>query len=153
MPGYRGHLVGGAVAGAALFYFLRFYATPVLTIVWFFSVFAGSLFPDIDTKSKGQKWFYRLMIPALILLLIFKKFTLFVFFSFIVLAPLVVNHRGLFHRLWFILLIPITFVGLAFYYFPIYFNDVFYAALFFSVGAISHLILDYGFIRTFKFRW
>ncbi len=153
MPGYKGHLAGGVVVAAPMLYLLRSYLSPVLAALCFGFALAGSLFPDVDTNSKGQKWFYRLTIPFLVFLLIIKRFSLFVLFSFLAFVPLVVNHRGVFHRLWFIMLPPFGIVAVCAWYWPSWFHDVFFTALFFVVGAVSHLILDFGIRRTFKFRW
>ena len=152
MPGYRAHLVGGAVTAAPLLYLLRAHATPITAVLWLAFALAGSLFPDVDTTSKGQKWFYRLMIPALVALLMLKRFTVFIILAFMAFTPLIVNHRGVFHRLWFIVLPPLGLAGITAWYYPTHAQGAFFAALFFVVGAISHLVLDLGVRRTFKFR-
>src|SRR5438309_2217826 len=62
MPGYKGHLVGGTVAFGLLFFALVGVVVrqPSMLIAgeWLLFALAGSLFPDIDIKSKGQKYFY-----------------------------------------------------------------------------------------------
>jgi len=153
MPGYRAHIVGGVVAAAPVLYMLRSYATPATAILWLACAAAGALFPDVDTKSKGQKWFYRLVIPTLAVLLFFKKFTVFIIIAFMSFTPLIVNHRGLFHRLWFIILPPLGIAGVIAWHYPAYGKGAFLAALFFVIGSVSHLVLDIGLRRTFKFRW
>lgn len=153
MPGYRGHLIGGAVAAVPLLYLLRSHVTLITFCLWSSLALIGSLFPDIDTKSKGQKLFYRFMIPVLLILLMLKRFTAFILLSFISFTPLIVNHRGMFHRLWFIILPSLGLAGLIAWQYPTWGKDAFFAALFFVVGAVSHLVLDFGLRRTFKWRW
>jgi len=62
MPGYKGHLVGGTVAYGLLFFGLVGVVVKQPSMLtageWLLFALAGSLFPDIDIKSKGQKYFY-----------------------------------------------------------------------------------------------
>lgn len=152
MPGYRGHLVGGAVVYAPMFFIFHSYATPMVAVLWFALAIAGALFPDIDTKSKGQKWFYRIMFFVLIGLLLLRRFALFTVFSLMAGFPLIVNHRGLFHRLWFVVLVPLVVVATFDCYKVTSFDDALIASLFFIAGAVSHLVLDFGLRRTFSVR-
>ena len=57
MPGYRAHLAGGLTVYGITIYLLRSYCGSVfIAAEWMLFTLAGSLFPDIDTKSKGQKF-------------------------------------------------------------------------------------------------
>ncbi len=58
MPGYRGHLIGGTVTYLAILQMMKS-VQPSMSVVASGFVFCivGSLFPDIDIKSKGQKLF------------------------------------------------------------------------------------------------
>lgn len=152
MPGYRGHIVGGAVVYAPMLIIFHSYATPMIAVWWFALAIAGALFPDIDTKSKGQKWFYRIMFLVLIGLLLFKRFALFATFSLMATLPLIVNHRTLFHRLWFVVMVPLVAAATLDWYEVTPFNDAFVASLFFIAGAVAHLVLDFGLKRTFRMR-
>ena len=152
MPGYRAHVVGGVVAALPLLYLLRSYATPVTMVVWCACAAAGALFPDVDTKSKGQKWFYRCIIPTLMVLLLLKRLTVFIIIALMSFTPLIVNHRGLFHRLWFIVLPPLGLAGVIAWHYPRYGQGAFFAALFFAIGSVSHLVLDYGPVKMFRIK-
>lgn len=152
MPGYRIHLFAAVVVAASFIYLLRSYASSVEMISWIVFALAGALFPDVDTTSKGQKWFYSLILPTLLLLLLLKRFTSFIMLALMVFAPLVVNHRGLFHRLWFVVLPPLGIAISIAWHFPSYAKDAFFAASFFILGIISHLVLDLGIRRTFRLR-
>ena len=77
MPGYKGHLVGGAVAYGVTVYLLRSLNPTAITLVeWFVCTLAGALFPDVDTKSKGQKYFYSVLWMVHLGLFFFEKFKL-----------------------------------------------------------------------------
>ena len=61
MPGYKGHLVGGTVAGALVWsgLWLVGHAPSVPQTALLFSLLLlGALFPDVDTDSRGQHLFY-----------------------------------------------------------------------------------------------
>ena len=150
MPGYKGHIAGGIVVSIPLVYVFSSHATLFTATTWFLFSIAGALFPDVDTKSKGQKWFYRIVVPVLFLFLLIKRFLSFTVLALIAFLPLLVNHRGVFHRLWFVTLPPIAIVGFLTWYKIAYFRTASLLAVFFVAGAISHLVLDFGFSRTFK---
>lgn len=71
---------------------------------------------------------------------------------FITGAPLVVNHRGLVHQTWFVISIPLVFAAVYWWYQPSAFSEALFAALFFIVDALSHLVLDFGFGRAFMYK-
>jgi len=151
MPGYKVHLAAGAAVAAPMLYLLRFQASSfAITIVWFGCALAGSLFPDIDTTSKGQKWFYHILVLMLLGLLFLKRFVLFVIFTLMGMLPLVVNHRGLFHRFWFVVFVPLAVAFTFSWYSVLHFKDAVLAASFFIAGALSHLLLDFGPRRMFR---
>jgi hypothetical protein len=144
------HIAGGVACWLVATYCLRSHITSfsLLTILLLFAV-AGSLFPDIDIKSKGQKLFYGLMAPAYIFLFAQEQYALCFAVGLCALLPILATHRGLFHRWWFI----ITFAGLWGYasmcIFPQHAQTVSLATLFFMFGALSHLWLDFGLLKMF----
>ena len=151
MPGYRAHLLVGAAVAAPLAYVCQSQASsPTVIALWVGFALAGSLFPDIDTKSKGQKWFYRFWLAALLLLLLLKQYLLFVACALLASAPLVVNHRGLFHKSWFLILAPCLVAAAFVWYMPGSWKAVFFATLFFVAGTLSHLLLDFGPKKMFR---
>ncbi|MDR3647375.1 MAG: metal-dependent hydrolase [Candidatus Babeliales bacterium] len=152
MPNYKGHLVGGFATYIVLLFLLRSTNPSLITAAqWLVICLLGALFPDVDTKSKIQKIFYTGFVILLFFLISLNKLKLAVFLSVISLSPLVVNHRGIFHKAWFIILITVAFV-----IFTVEIklfhscSEITIPALFFTAGALSHIILDMGIKQLFK---
>ena len=143
MPGFRGHLIGGTVTYLAILQYIKFMQPSVPVIVsGFVFCIIGSLFPDIDIKSKGQKLFYSLALVVLCCFLYYERTDLFIGLSLLAIVPLLVKHRGLFHQLWFLIFVSIT-TGLVIGSFHSDFSVwAMKNALFFLAGAISHIVLD-----------
>jgi hypothetical protein len=153
MPNYKGHLYG-----AAFFYILvlmllcLYYLSAAHIIIWFICTLLGGLFPDIDTKSKGQMIFYKLIVIIIAFCIIYKAYYIGACLSLISFWPLLVKHRGLFHRLWFLLLLTGGGCYVLIQVLPVYQNDILACAGFFAVGFVSHLYLDMGLKGMLKFR-
>ncbi len=145
MPGYKTHLVGGVVVYAIGIALLNAVSSAHVTFVtalgWFFWCILGALFPDIDVKSKGQGFIYPFILLALLFFLYKSNIKEFMLLSICSLVPLVANHRGLFHNLFFI--ISLALVG-ALYVSNFFLSTHFYITqvAFFSIGAFSHILLD-----------
>jgi hypothetical protein len=152
MPGYKGHSAGGLLTFFVLFVALRPHIDAKTAVVLCACTIAGALFPDIDTKSKGQKWFYRVVFFCLIVLLLLQQFFFFAVLSLLVGLPLVVDHRGLFHRLWFIVTVVGVTIGVLDWYQVFLLRETILPALFFVAGAVSHLVLDVGLLRFLQVR-
>lgn len=151
MPGYKGHLVGGAVAYGLTVYLLRSLNPTTITLIeWFICALAGALFPDVDTKSKGQKYFYSGLWIVLLGLFFFEKFKLVAIVSCCCMVPLLVTHRGLLHRTWFLIGLPAGLAFLGCTWMPGCADLFVCNALFFIVGALSHVWLDLGLVRMFR---
>ncbi len=152
MPGYKGHLGGGLVAYAIMLSVASTLVrpTPLVVVEWAAFCFAGSLFPDVDTNSHGQKLFARIGLVMFAALLLKKQFELIAYFSPLLLLPMLVKHRGIFHRLWFIFGFPALLAYLAIQHVPKYQMAILLDTAFFCAGALSHLWLDYGFRRMFR---
>ena len=104
----------------------------------------GGLFPDIDIKSKGQQLLYALIIPLLIASLLAKKIVFSVLLATLgILSPLL-PHRGITHEVWFVLTAPLIGPLLVSLYCPEYYAYARMLYIFFTVGAMSHLLLDFG---------
>ena len=145
MPGFKAHLAVGAVVFAVVMLVLSSVLQPsiLLALQYFFCTLLGALFPDFDTKSRGQTLFYRVLVPCLLFVLWQQKLQLFILLTFIGLLPLVVKHRGLLHKKWFVMIVPpVVAILLAQSYGMQPYALVRYA-LFFSLGALSHIILDF----------
>jgi len=153
MSNYKGHLAGGLFAYfITLFIIASYYVYPALPTAaeWLLFALAGSLFPDVDVKSKGQNYFYWLIFVLLAYLFLMQRFKLMAITGVIAVIPQLVRHRGIFHRIWFIILLPICVAMGLCLYIPSCKNIIFFDALFFIVGALSHLWLDLGLRRMFR---
>ena len=157
MPMYKEHLLGGFVSGMIVLFFIAnyvcYYTIPVLTFLeWLLFALAGSLFPDVDIKSKGQKLFYWVIVTLILLTLFKGNLSLSIYLALFSILPMLVRHRGLFHCTWFIVIFPLVAAALASVYLPNYRYSLFYDASFFIAGALSHLLMDFGPKGFFKMR-
>lgn len=142
------HMVVGALLALCVSFCMQNYFEFRLPVTWFFlclcCAIAGSIFPDIDTKSKGQKFFYLAIAFIYSLLAFYKYYSIAIVLGLISFVPLIVSHRSLLHSLWFIMII----VGSVYYgaliVFPSYGQLILISSLFFMLGVISHLVLDFG---------
>ena len=144
------HIVGGVAVWFVFIYLLRSNILSVFTLgICLICAVAGSLFPDIDVKSKGQKLFYGIMAPAYIFLFVQGQYALCFVVGLCALLPMLCTHRGLFHRWWFL----IAFSGLwglaIIRMFPQNTDLVGMGTLFFILGCLSHLWLDFGLLKIF----
>lgn len=145
MPGYRGHLAGATVFYGVTIYLLRSFNPSIATLIeWLACTYAGALFPDIDVKSKGQKFFYWGIVAIVAALLYQKKYMLMIGVSCLAMLPMLVRHRGLFHRLGFLAFFVASIaLGLSFCW-PAFIKVIWFDAVFFMLGIISHLWFDLG---------
>ncbi len=150
MPNYKGHLAGGFVAYIFVIVFLIQCTSLSNAVEWLCFTLLGSLFPDIDTKSKGQKLFYKFIFVVFLLLLVQKHFVALAMLSLLACIPLVVSHRGLCHKIWFVIGVPVGMIIYCKLFFPHYAFLIFWDAFFFCIGALSHLWLDLGFKKMLR---
>ena len=145
MPGYKGHLIAGSLLYAfSVWQFNLLSKDIVLLLTWFVCTLAGSLFPDIDTKSKGQQIFYLLFSVLLASSIVLKKYTLGAWAGLIGFLPLLSRHRGLFHSSFFLIFLIILVCHHLTLVLPGYKTLVFSATYFFALGVLSHLLCDFG---------
>ncbi len=154
MPKYKTHLVGGIITFLLTMiianyfnYFKRLSWEQIFT--YFTLCILGSLFPDIDTKSKIQKWIYYPLFFVIIVAIFTKNWILLSFVSVIAFIPIIANHRGITHKLWFVVLVPLAPLSI-FHFNKTFLTYAFSCYLFFVIGAISHLLLDFGPKRLFR---
>ena len=156
MPGYKAHMGMGATVFAITLVAVTHFIHPrphiFITLQWLMCAVLGSLFPDVDIKSQGQILFYHIVAPALLFLWWKNQIHLFMWVSFLALLPVLANHRGLFHKPWFIILLSFGAALLCGKYYPQHETVLFLSALFFCVGALSHIYLDRG-VTGFKKRF
>ncbi len=146
MPNYKSHLTGGFFAYLLVLYFILNNQTISFAtgIEWLLFTLMGSLFPDVDIKSKGQKLFYWVATILAAVLLYHEHIQALIILGFISVVPLLVRHRGIFHRLWFVILIPFGISIFLCFYLPGCNRIIMFDTFFFIVGAVSHLWLDLG---------
>lgn len=152
MANYKGHLAGGIfVYLLALYCILQVRTVSlVLALEWLLFTLAGALFPDVDIKSKGQKFFYWILLFLSLILLFLNHIQALVVLGFIGLVPLLVRHRGIFHNFWFIIVVPSLVATFTCMYIPHCSRIIMFDTLFFILGAISHLWLDFGLRRIIR---
>ena len=155
MPGYRGHLAGGIVAFAVTCLAIKFFHPESVNhfkdvALGLAVCLLGALFPDIDIKSVGQRIFYFAVFPLIVLAIATKQFLLLSVLSVIALIPVLVSHRGLIHKWWFVVFAPLIIPVLFLYQNGILFMSSVTVYLYFVSGALSHLLLDYGIWKFFK---
>ncbi|MFH1461744.1 MAG: metal-dependent hydrolase [bacterium] len=146
MPKYKTHLAGGLITFFIIFLILQYLKIPLNYILLYItSCLTGSLFPDVDTKSKIQKILYFCLFFAVILTVFTQNWHFTALLSLIAFIPLIVNHRKLTHRIWFIIFIPLFIPILIYYYNEKLIEPAFFSYIFFVSGSISHIWLDFGF--------
>lgn len=146
MPGYKGHLTGcTVVAGGALagLLYLNVISASPLTIASLFAVaLMATMFPDTDTESKGQNFFYAIMAIVDVILIINKEYEWAALLGLFAMLPALGKHRGWTHTWWAMLVVPLPliFLPMAFFHTPWDVTLPFYIAA--VVGYGTHLVLD-----------
>ena len=164
MANYKGHFVGGAMAGGvtlAGFYALTLGSFPdggVLLSDWqlvcgviVLAVLFG-LWPDVDTNSKAQDLFFGTAFLADLYLLINEQYTAAAFLGLLAMTPIVGTHRGWTHRKLTALLIPLPILVVP-YLATNRVGDV--AMLLYTAsvaGYFSHLLLDGLIFKRFRIK-
>lgn len=146
MPSYKVHLVGGAATYAAVTAIASL--APIASqpkqfqLLLLGCALTGSIFPDIDIASRIQIIFFRIMLVVLPLLLFFQYYTSFICMALLSISLVIIKHRTLTHRVWFLLLITIAGVSTACTKHPSFTTLATLAGTHFFIGSVSHLILD-----------
>lgn len=154
MPNYKKHLAGGALVYSAVTYLsIKINLLPINLAIQTQTLIAcliGSLFPDIDTKSKIQKYIYFIILITCVYLIILGLEYQASILAIMSMLPLIVSHRGLFHRMWFIIMCLGLANFLCFLHQNCWFQNCVLVSIFFLIGVISHIWLDMGFKKLFK---
>lgn len=165
MASYRGHLVGGFAAGAVytgvmLFVPIERFAEYAhllrdwqpIAAVFIFAMLFG-LFPDVDTKSKGQGIFYWAAFLLDVLLIINHQLQAAAYLGIVAMLPLLTKHRGWTHAIWSAFLIPVPIIVVPYLYDEklLSISLVFYGAA--VSGYLSHLLFDGLLIKWFRVSW
>jgi hypothetical protein len=154
MPSYRGHVAAGCCTfiGILLLFHKHTGCLPVTWTELFLFTLIGSLFPDIDTKSKGQQLVYALNCLLVIYLIVQRYFFAALSISLCCFLPLISKHRGIFHNPLFLLCGISSVVAILLNHYPLHNARILYDALFFLCGVASHIALDRLVCGT-KSRW
>ncbi len=164
MANYKGHVVGGVVAGGASMLLLSWLpleqSAEAARLLYDWQVFAAffvlsvlfALFPDVDTNSKGQDIFIGLAFFVDVLLILNGNYQAAAYLGLIAMLPILSHHRGWTHSKWAMLIVPSPLIIL-----PALYNEklilaafVYYLA---SVsGYFSHLLLDGLIWKRFRVR-
>ena len=165
---FKAHVTGGAISSSFVFIttsllgisFLEISHPLVLTCVCFFM----SLFPDFDTASIPQRWFYRIAIISFIFLYSAQEYQVLAVFAILSITPLLHKHRGWTH--WKITPVVISATIILFYDYQINLDSLirsklsmghiakntFMNYLIFvlsaTIGHYTHLLLDSKFFRN-----
>jgi len=150
MPGYRAHLACAlGLYGIVLFLVGSTLQSWMVGLGGLVAMGAGALFPDIDIKSKGQHYLYRIYALILIIVLFFywrystqMWIDLIICIALITIAPMLARHRGITHSPPFIMLLGlgVWVIGAGLY--PAHTATLFFYAVCFMLGALSHVWLD-----------
>lgn len=151
MAGYKGHLFWAVCTYGLVLCLSSLISWPVCySLQNFISVLLGALFPDVDTKSKGQKIFYWLLLITLFYTFMMHWYCTSAVLVLLGFLPLMSSHRGLFHNLWFLIFL-ITIITLFLgRYCGGFTHCLISNAVFFFLGVLSHLIVDFGFYRAIR---
>jgi len=156
MSTYRFHILGGAAAFGLLHlgaqHIVPGYLSHSWTVLAGFLAIAmlGSIFPDIDVKSNMQKIFIATMVIALPLAYAMQKYYVLAALIAISIGLVIIRHRGLTHRAWFLIAFPLLFGCYLSHRYPADTELIYSACLFFSAGGLSHLVMDFGISRFFR---
>jgi membrane-bound metal-dependent hydrolase YbcI (DUF457 family) len=149
MPSYKGHLAGGAVTFILVQQLMQkvtiFQKSPKYLLLAAMACLLGSLFPDIDTKSMGQRIFYMILAMLTFSSIIAKQWVVLLSIIPVVLLPFLVRHRGITHRLLFVILAPLLIPLIVSICTPEFYILAWLVYAYFVSGALSHLALDYLF--------
>ncbi len=107
MPGYRGHIFA-ALLFCGLLYLFPFWKSLSLVgkiLCIGIAVFFG-LWPDVDTKSKGQTIFLICFLIADAILIYRHEYKRAAYLGLLIVLPLVSRHRGWTHTFTAMILIP-----------------------------------------------
>jgi membrane-bound metal-dependent hydrolase YbcI (DUF457 family) len=145
MPNYKGHLAGGAAAFAiTLKITTSLWNTPTITQIplCLGICMLGSIFPDIDVKSKMQRLFYIAATFFLMGTIFYQLWALFFVATGLILLISGLQHRTLTHNIFFLISLP----ALIILYISFKNKDLFGPSLllysYFVSGTLSHVILD-----------
>lgn len=164
MANYRGHIVGGVVAGLAVsagsYIFTAGHLPDGGALMQDWQLLAGvmllaimfGLWPDIDTNSKAQDLFFGIAFVFDAVLLITEQYAAAAFLGLIAMTPIVGSHRGWTHKKLTALLVPAPILIIPY----LANNYVGQTAILLYIASVagyfSHLLLDGLIIKRFRIK-
>lgn len=143
MAGYRGHLAGGGIAAGCMYGLGAFLHGPMQRTEWIpasaytipgwpvgawdgiaYGASLGavcllfSLFPDIDTDSKGQRAFGSLLLVGIVVFIAARQFREAALMGLFATLPLISAHRGWTHTKAAMVLVPLPMAIVPYLYMP-----------------------------------
>ena len=145
MAGGKGHLIGGFIFIIILLHTIThyFYRPAPLDLVLYVAIgLMFAVWPDVDIKSIGQKFFYSVFFLVDLFLVFSEEYKIAAFFGLIIILPILAKHRGWTHSRLTAVLLPTPLLLVPMYVFegslaqgiPYYFAAV--------TGYFSHLFFD-----------
>lgn len=164
MANWKGHLVGGVIAGTVVA--LGASHLPIEQLAeathllndWqplaalFVIAMLFALFPDVDTNSKAQDIFFGIAFTVDILLLLNGYIQAAAYLGFIAMLPIIGHHRGWTHSKWAMFVVPLPILAVPYLYDP---NNLAIGLLFYlaaTAGYFSHLLFDGLIWRRFRIK-
>lgn len=149
MPTYKYHLVAGAATFGLMAWLTQDWSMSdhLQTHHYLFLcgiTLLGALFPDVDVQSRMQKlFFWTTLFLVLPLCLWMEQYKIFWIWGAVCVVLLLIPHRSLTHRAWFLVLAPSLGSCVLAAQHPTRSMIIFSACIYFIAGALSHLLLDY----------
>jgi len=164
MAGYKAHTAGGLICGITYVILLGMLPGAILAKTggllssWQFvaALFVismlFSLWPDIDTNSRGQDIFFALAFGLDVLLIAFGYLEAAAYLGLMAMTPIIGKHRGWTHSKIAMLLVPMPVIIVTYFYDPAIVPTaiLIYGAA--TVGYFSHLLLDGKIIKKFRIK-
>lgn len=164
MAGYKGHIVGAIVCVGAAVALVDIFApqlwgetaglldrTQTIAALLVVSVMFG-LWPDVDTNSMGQNFFFGLAFLADITLIAQGRLEAAAYLGLLAMTPIIGRHRGWTHSFWAMVAVPLPIIVVPYLHnqhvIPVTIG-VYGAAV---LGYFSHLLLDGKVIKAFAIR-
>ncbi len=144
MPTHKTHLFVGFLTYILVLYGVLFLGPLALErkIELLIYTLIGSLFPDIDTKSKIQRIIYCMVFILMLMLFYLKHYVTGTIVGIVSCLPLMVHHRTLFHSRYFLVFLGMSVVVYTGLFHATYTYRILYNTIFFLAGVTSHLWAD-----------
>jgi membrane-bound metal-dependent hydrolase YbcI (DUF457 family) len=143
MPGYKGHITGALLFCGLLYLFPFWYSLSIagkMACVGI-AVFFG-LWPDVDTKSKGQTLFLWLFVIVDAVLLYREEYKRAAYLGLLIVLPVMARHRSWTHSIVSMVMLPCALFLSLLHYSGGHPYDILPYALAALFGYASHLVLD-----------